>query len=110
MAINKVELADRLARIRERMHEENFNALIVYSDEYRSGNTTYFTDYKPINVIEESPQVIFVVEDSDPVVMIGRLNSFAAKETIWIDDVRPIHEIDQHLDFIFKPSNPEAPE
>ena len=40
MAINEVELADRLARIRERMHEENFNALIIYSDEYRSGNTT----------------------------------------------------------------------
>ena len=33
------------------------------------------------------------------------LNSFAAKETIWIDDVRPIHEIDKHLDFIFKPIN-----
>ena len=72
-------------------------------------HNTYFTDYKPINVIEESPQVIFVVEDSDPVVMIGRLNSFAAKETIWIDDVRPIHEIDQHLDFIFKPIKSKNP-
>jgi len=109
MAINKLELSSRLAGIRERMHEENFNALIIYSDEYRSGNTTYFTDYKPINVIEESPQVIFVVEDSDPVVMIGRLNSFAAKETIWIDDVRPIHEIDKHLDFIFKPIKSKNP-
>ena len=109
MAINKLELSDRLARIREKMHEENFNALIIYSDEYRSGNTSYFTDYKPINVIEESPQVIFVVEDADPVVMIGRLNSFAAKETIWIDDVRPIHEIDEHLDFIFKPIKSKNP-
>ena len=109
MAINKLELSDRLTRIREKMHEENFNALIIYSDEYRSGNTTYFTDYKPINVIEESPQVIFVVEDADPVVMIGRLNSFAAKETIWIDDVRPIHEIDEHLDFIFKPIKSKNP-
>ena len=44
MAINELELSDRLARIREKMHEENFNALIIYSDEYRSGNTTYFTD------------------------------------------------------------------
>ena len=60
MAINKLELSDRLTRIREKMHEENFNALIIYSDEYRSGNTTYFTDYKPINVIEEHPRLFLL--------------------------------------------------
>jgi len=103
MAINKSELSSRLERIRQQMHKKSFDALIIYSDEYRSGNTTYFTDYKPINVIEESPQVIFIVGDADPIVMIGRLNAFAAKDRIWIDDVRPIHEIEKHIESIFKP-------
>ncbi len=46
------------------MKDEGLDALVIYSDEYRSGHTTYLTGYKPINVIEESPQIVFLVEDS----------------------------------------------
>ena len=74
------------------MIDEGLDALVIYSDEYRSGHTTYLTGYKPINVVEESPQIVFLVEDSAPVVLVGRLNRYAAKDVIWIEDVRPVHE------------------
>jgi Xaa-Pro aminopeptidase len=79
------------------MLSQGLDALVVYSDEYRTGNTTYLTDYKPINVIEESPQVVLLIEDRPPVVLIGRLNSYAAKAKSWISDIRPIHLAREYL-------------
>ena len=85
------------------MAARGLDAVVAYSDEYRTGNTTYFTDYKPINVIEESPQVVLLVKDRPPTVLIGRLNSFAAKAHTWIPDVRPIHLAAEHLPDILSP-------
>ena len=67
-ASNDVHLAEeyesRSERLRQRMRQEGLDALIVFSDEYRSGHGTYLTGYKPINVIEESPQVVIYVGTS----------------------------------------------
>jgi len=101
MSIVRQELMDRTARLRRKMQDEGLDALVIYSDEYRSGHTTYLTGYKPINVIEESPQIVFLVADSPPVVLVGRLNRYAAKDVIWMDDVRPVHEAAAHLPDIF---------
>ena len=67
MDIKKQELDTRLNLMRQKMFQNSLDALIIFSDEYRSGNSTYFTNYKPINVIEESPQLITLVKDEDPV-------------------------------------------
>lgn len=83
------------------MKDQGLDALVIYSDEYRSGHTTYLTGYKPINVIEESPQIVFLVEELPPVVLVGRLNRYAARDVIWIDDVRPVHLAAKHLPDIF---------
>ncbi|MBO6510561.1 MAG: aminopeptidase P family N-terminal domain-containing protein, partial [Roseibium sp.] len=80
MAIATEELKQRTENLRTRMKEEGYDALIIYSDEYRSGHSTYITDYKPINVIEESPQLVLIVGDEAPVVFLGRLNAYAAKD------------------------------
>ncbi len=61
MAITEAELSGRVVALRKKMREADLDALIVFSDEYRSGHSTYLTNYKPINVIEESPQVVFLV-------------------------------------------------
>ena len=58
------EYETRSSRLRQKMKDEGFDALIVFSDEYRSGHGTYLTGYKPINVIEESPQVVMYVGDN----------------------------------------------
>ncbi len=103
MGIGREEFEDRIRRLRTAMAAETLDAVVAYSDEYRTGNTTYLTNYKPINVIEESPQVVVLVEDRPPVVLIGRLNSYAAKAQTWIDDVRPIHLASESLPDLLRP-------
>jgi Xaa-Pro dipeptidase len=95
--ITRAEFEERTIRLRQKMKAERLDALIVYSDEYRPGNATYLTGYKPINLIEESPQLVFIVGDEAPAVLIGRLNSYAAKHVIWTDDVRPIHRAEEFI-------------
>jgi Xaa-Pro dipeptidase len=103
VAISREELQGRVRRLQAAMPSQKLDALVIYSDEYRTGNTTYLTDYKPINVIEESPQVVVLVEDRPPVVLIGRLNSYAAKAKSWIEDIRPIHLAGKSLPEILAP-------
>jgi len=81
--IQQAEYETRSTRLRRKMKDEGFDALIVFSDEYRSGHGTYLTGYKPINVIEESPQVVMFVGDAPPTTILGRLNLYAAKDVIW---------------------------
>ena len=89
MSISREEYESRSERLRERMHQEGLDALIVFSDEYRSGHGTYLTGYKPINVIEESPQVVIYVRDQPPTVFLGRLNLYAAQDVLWTKDASP---------------------
>lgn len=101
--ISPSEFASRDERLRKKMRQAGLDALIVFSDEYRSGHGTYLTGYKPINVIEESPQVVIYVEDRPPTVVLGRLNIYAAKDTIWTKDVRPYHRAAEFLPEVFRP-------
>ena len=94
MSITRLELIERTSRLRNCMKADGFDALVIFSDEYRSGHGTYLTNYKPINVIEESPQLILMVQDLPPVALLGRLNYYAAKDVIWMDDVRQIHKLE----------------
>ena len=103
MTIEREELEQRTERLRARMHAEGFDALVIYSDEYRSGHSTYVTNYKPINVIEESPQLVIMIADAQPVVLLGRLNAYAARDIAWMDDIRGIHQPDEDLPEIFAP-------
>lgn len=103
MTISRAEFESRTERLRKKMRDEKLDALIVFSDEYRSGHGTYLTGYKPINVIEESPQVVIYVEDRPPTIVLGRLNIYAAKDVIWTKDVRPYHRAVEFLPEIFRP-------
>lgn len=103
MEIAIEELKTRTNNLRRRMNEEGYDALIIYSDEYRSGHSSYVTNYKPINVIEESPQLVLIVGDNEPVVFLGRLNAYAAKDMCWIKDVRGIHRPYSDFPQVFTP-------
>jgi len=103
LKITREELEARLENLRRRMTDEGYDALIIYSDEYRSGHATYVTNYKPINVIEESPQLVLIVGNNAPVVFLGRLNAYAAKDMCWIDDVRGIHRPYSDFPQVFAP-------
>ena len=67
MEISVTELKNRLEIMIESMNQSGLDGYIIYSDEYRSGNVTYFTNYKPINVIEESPQLLVLLNIVDVV-------------------------------------------
>ncbi len=103
MQISDEELKQRTENLRCRMKSEGYDALVIYSDEYRSGHSSYITNYKPLNVIEESPQLVILIGDRQPVVLLGRLNAYAAKDLCWIDDVRGIHRPYVDLPEIFSP-------
>jgi len=103
--ISDKELKDRLNRLRKLVKEKGLNGIIVYSDEYRSGYCTYFTGYKPINVIEESPQTLILLEDEDPILVIGRLNYYSAKETVWIDKILQHHKFETEISDLLKKFN-----
>ncbi len=95
--ISEKELKDRVEILRKIIKQRNLNGIIIYSDEYRSGYCTYFTGYKPINVIEESPQTLFVFENEDPFLVIGRLNYYSAKETVWIKNILQHHKFETEI-------------
>ena len=101
--INHSEYESRSQRLREKMKREDLDALIVFSDEYRSGHGTYLTGYKPINVVEESPQVVMYVRDAPPTTILGRLNLYAAKDVIWSKDVRAYHKAAEIIPDVFRP-------
>ena len=103
MSISVDEYSSRTDRLRRNMKEAGLDALIVFSDEYRSGHGTYLTGYKPINVIEDSPQVVIYVGDNPPVTLLGRLNLYAAKDVIWSKDVRPFHRAEEFIPEIVAP-------
>lgn len=103
MRITHEELKQRTENLRARMKSERYDALVIYSDEYRSGHSSYITDYKPLNVIEESPQLVILIGDQQPVVLLGRLNAYAARDLCWMDDVRGIHRPYTDLPEIFAP-------
>ena len=103
MEITRKELEQRTENLRSRMRSEGYAALVIYSDEYRSGHSSYVTNYKPINVIEESPQLVIMIEGLQPVVLLGRLNAYAARDNCWIDDIRGIHRPYTDLPEIFAP-------
>ena len=97
MTISRAEFEERTRRLRGKMKEAGLDAIVVFSDEYRSGHSTYLTGYKPLNQIEESPQLVFLVGDEPPVVLIGRLNAYAARTIIWCEDVRPVHRAEEFV-------------
>ena len=103
--ISDTELKNRVKRLRDLIKEKGLNGIIVYSDEYRSGYCTYFTGYKPINVIEESPQTLILMENEEPILVIGRLNYYSAKETVWIDKILQHHKFQTEITDLLKKFN-----
>jgi len=103
--IDQKELENRVKLLRQHIKKRNLNGIIVYSDEYRSGYCTYFTGYKPINVIEESPQTLIIMENEDPILVIGRLNYYSAKETVWIKNILQHHKFEGEISTMLKKFN-----
>lgn len=85
----------RVEKIKSELSERGLDALFVFSDEYRPGSTLYLSDYYPINVIEESPQGVYVPLEGEIVLFLGSINAQTARTVSWIQDIRSIEEMER---------------
>ena len=83
----------RVEIIRDNLDIRGLDALFAFSDEYRPGSTLYLSDYHPINVIEESPQGVYVPCVGEVVLFLGAINAKTAAGISWIQDIRPVDEL-----------------
>ena len=95
--MSKSIFTNRVNRMASYVKERELDGAFIFSDEYRAGFTTYFSDYKPINVIEESPQGVFIHPDGKVCLFLGAINAQAAKKVSWIDDIRDINTIGEYF-------------
>lgn len=87
------QFEQRIATIRNYLVQQKLDGLFAFSDEYRPGSTLYLSDYHPINVIEESPQGVYVPVEGDVVLFLGAINAQTAVNITWIQDIRPVDEL-----------------
>lgn len=87
----------RIESTRRRMRESGLDALFIYSDEYRPGHALYYTNFRTINMIEESSHAIYLPLEGSPVAFTGPLNTFAARRDSFIKDVRPIPGLEKEV-------------
>jgi len=87
----------RIESTRKRMRESGLDALFIYSDEYRPGHALYYTNFRTINMIEESSHAIYLPLEGSPVAFTGPLNTFAARRDSFIKDVRSIPGLEKEI-------------
>lgn len=87
----------RIGEIARYVRGNRLDGAFIFSDEYRAGFTTYFSDYKPINVIEESPQGVFVTPEGKVTLFLGAINSQSARRVSWIEDIRNIETLSDYF-------------
>lgn len=83
----------RVATIRNYINSQDLDALFAFSDEYRPDSTLYLSDYHPINVIEESPQGVYIPSEGDVVLFLGAINAVTARGISWIEDIRSVETL-----------------
>ena len=88
------QFQQRVDAIRVQIAARGLDALFAFSDEYRPGSTLYLSDYHPINVIEESPQGVYVPVDGEVILFLGAINAKTAEGITWISDIHPVDELD----------------
>ncbi len=91
---------DRVEVLVKKINSEKVDGLFIFSDEYRTGYSTYISDFKPINMIEESPQGVFINKNGNVTLFLGAINAQAAKKVSWIEDIRDIETIGDFFDDI----------
>jgi Xaa-Pro dipeptidase len=88
----------RIETICGELNKKNLDAIFVFSDEYRPGATLYLSDYYPINVIEESPQGVYISGKGEVALFLGSINSVTARNISWIEDIRSIETLDSFFE------------
>jgi len=87
------EYKGRVQRIREVMRENDFAALILFSDSIRVSNVQYVVDFKPIDGYTDISRAIVVLPiDGDPTLYVSFMNYLWGQEVAWFP-VKPFSEL-----------------
>lgn len=97
MHLIATDFEQRIESTRKRMREADLDALFIYSDEYRPGHALYYTNFRTVNMIEESSHAIYLPLEGSPVAFTGPLNTFAARRDSFIKDIRPIPGLEKEI-------------
>jgi len=104
MHLTAEDFERRIESTQERMRGSGLDALFIYSDEYRPGHALYYTNFRTINMIEESSHAIYLPLEGSPVAFTGSLNAFAARRDSFVKDVRPIPKLEEEIRELVKAS------
>ncbi len=85
---------NRVEHIREILLRDNLKGLLIFTEEFRPSYSFYISDYRPVENIEFSPQVVYISLDR-VVLFLGPLNMERARSISWIEDIRDIEELDR---------------
>jgi Xaa-Pro aminopeptidase len=104
MYLKAEDFERRIESTRERMRKAGLDALFIYSDEYRPGHALYYTNFRTINMVEESSHAVYLPLEGSPVAFTGPLNAFAARRDSFVKDVRPIPKLEEEIRELVKAS------
>lgn len=62
-----MRIQERLARTQERMKEENFDALIIYSNPWHMSNVFWLSNFRAFDGISPDPALLIVPLEGDPI-------------------------------------------
>ncbi len=84
------EYKDRVAKTRAEMTEEQFDALIIYSNPWHLSNVYWLSNFRAFDGIQPDPALLFLPLEGDPVLFCEKPIIPYCKDFTWIDDVRPV--------------------
>jgi Xaa-Pro dipeptidase len=85
----------RVEKVQVELAAKELDVLFLFSDEYRPGYTLYIADYFPVNVIEESPQGVYIPVEGEATLFLGGINAKVAENISWISDIRSVETLEE---------------
>lgn len=88
--IPEAEYRERVRTVQGKMREENYDALIVYSNPWHLSNVYWLSNFRAFDGIQPDPALIFLPLEGDPVLFCEKPIIPYCKDITWIEDVRPV--------------------
>lgn len=84
------EYQARIPKVRQRMAEENLDAIIAYSNPWHMSNCFWLGNYRSFDGISPDPTLILLPLEGEPTLYTERPILPYAKDCTWISDVRAV--------------------
>lgn len=86
--IPTAEYQDRIVRTRQKMAEEGFDALIVYSNPWHMSNVFWLSNFRSFDGISPDPALVILPLEGDPILFCEKPILPYCRDMTWMEDVR----------------------